>query len=123
MGKIYKMKAHVASAVNAFTLLIMGGWGYFSTNAPTALIPVFFGVILLVTNNGIRNEHKVMSHIAVFLTLLITIALFKPFSSAMADGDALGMVRTGLMALTSMIALFAFIKSFRAARKRREANS
>lgn len=113
------MKAHTASAINAFVLLAMGAWGYQSTNAPTALIPVFIGVILLVCNNGIRLDNKVMSHIAVVLTLLILVALIKPFTGAMSDGDNMGMLRVGAMLLTSAIAMIAFVKSFIDARKRR----
>jgi len=115
------MKAHVASAINAYTLILMGGWGYFATSAPTALIPVFFGVILLVTNNGIRHENKVMSHIAVVLTFLLIGALMKPFMGAMGDGDTMGIVRVGLMLLTTIVAFVSFIMSFVAAKKKRKA--
>lgn len=115
------MKAHIASAMNAYTLILMGGWGYFATNAPTALIPVFFGVILLVCNNGIRYENKIMSHIAVVLTFLLIGALMKPFMGAMGDGDTMGMVRVGLMLLTTIIAFISFIMSFIAAKKKRQA--
>ena len=111
------MKAHKASAINAYTLIVMGGWGYFTTNAPTALIPVFIGVILLVLNNGIKFDNKVMAHIAVVLTLLILVALVRPFMGNLNEGDTMGMVRVGLMLLTTAIAFVSFIQSFIAARK------
>lgn len=114
------MKAHTASAINAFTLLVMGGWGYSATQQPTALIPVFIGVILLVCNNGIRYNNKIMAHIAVGLTALILFALFRPLMGsikAAGSGDYLKLIRVGLMMLTSAIALVAFILNFRAARK------
>lgn len=115
------MKAHVASAFNAYTLLIMGGWGYSVTQAPTALIPVFLGVILLVCNNGIKYDNKIMAHIAVVLTFLLIGALMKPFMGAVSDGDTMGMVRVGLMLLTTIIAFIAFIMNFIAAKKKRKA--
>lgn len=111
------MAPQVASAIHAFTLLGVGITGYVITNSQTALIPVVFAVVLLVCNNGIKYQHKIMSHLAVVLTLLVTIALLKPFSSAMADGDTWGMVRVGAMLITGIIAMVSFIRSFMANRK------
>jgi len=73
------MNAHKASLINAVTLIAMGAWGYFGslTPSPTALIPVFIGVILMVLNNGIKYDNKVIAHIAVVLTFVILIALSK----------------------------------------------
>lgn len=113
------MQAHVASAIHGFTLLGVGIVGYVITKSNTALIPVFFSVIILVCNNGIRDQHKIMSHIAVVLTLFVTVALVKPFSANLAQGDTWGMVRVGAMLLTGVIAMVAFIRSFIAARKAR----
>ena len=117
--KYLTMNAHTASAINAFSLIALGGWGYFDGRSVTALIPVFFGVILLVLNQGIKNENKVVAHIAVLLTLLIFVALIKPFMGAMDDGRTTAMIRVGLMILTSLFAMVFFIKSFRDARKAR----
>ncbi len=116
------MKAHTASAINAYTLVVMGLLGFWATKgpdqSPTVWIPVAFGVILLVLNNGIKYQHKVQSHIAVILTLLITIALIKPLQGRIADADTWGIVRVGLELLTSVIAMIFFIKSFSDARKK-----
>ena len=111
------MNAAKASLINAATLLIMGVWGYVVTNSPTALIPVGFGVVLLALNNGVKKENKIIAHIAVVLTLLIIPGLIKPFSSAVSDGDSMGMLRVGLMILTSIYAMIYFVKSFIDARK------
>ena len=40
------MNAHTASLVNAILLISIGGWGYFESSSPSALIPVIIGVIL-----------------------------------------------------------------------------
>ncbi len=113
------MKPHVASAINAAALILLGAWGYFGNDSrpPTALIPVVFGVLLLVMNQGVKNENKAMAHVAVVLTLLITVALVKPLMGAMEKGDNMATVRVGIMLLTSFLAMITFIRSFIAARK------
>lgn len=113
------MNAGNANLLNAVVLVGMGMWGYLgsASPSPTALIPVVIGVILFVMTNFIRNHHKVVSHIAVVLTLLILVALIKPLTGAMGRGDNMATMRIGLMMLTSAIAFVAFIKSFIDARK------
>ena len=108
-----------ANFINAAVLIVMGAWGYFGSESPspTALIPVVVGAILFVMTNSIRNHNKVVAHIAVLLTLLILVALIKPFTSAMGRADSMAMIRVGLMMLTSLIAMIAFVKSFIDARK------
>lgn len=113
------MNAHTASAIHAFSLIVMGGWGYFDGRAITALIPVFFGVILLVLNQGIKNENKVIAHIGVLLTVLILFALIKPFLSSLDNDNTAATIRVSVMILTSIFATVFFVKSFRDARKAR----
>ena len=64
------MSAHTASLVNAIILITIGGWGYFESGSPTSLIPVFIGALLVLLNKGIKNQNKVIAHIAVLVTLL-----------------------------------------------------
>ena len=73
-----------ANLLNALCLIAMSIWGYLETNAPTALIPLIFGVLLLVLTNSIRNHSKTIAHIAVGITLLALIALIaKPLQGAL----------------------------------------
>ena len=51
-----------------------GPLGLFELSAPTAFIPVGFGVMLLACS-GVKAQNKVVAHIAVLLTLLILVAL------------------------------------------------
>ncbi len=113
------MNAANANLLNAVVLVAMGAWGYFGSDSPspTALIPVFIGAILFVMTNSVRNHNKVVAHIAVVLTLLIFVALLKPFSAAMGREDSMAMVRVGLMLATSLVAMIYFVKSFIDARK------
>ena len=60
------MKPHKISFVNAITLISFGLWGYIDVDySPTALIPVIFGVIILILNPGLKRENKVVAHIVV----------------------------------------------------------
>ena len=114
--------APLANLINALVLIAMSAWGYLSSDNPslTALIPAAFGVALLACQPGVRSENKAIAHIAVLLTLVVIAALFMPLSGAISRSDTLAIVRVGLMQLTSVIAMIAFIRSFIAARKARE---
>ena len=61
--------------INALVLIAMGLWGYLELSSPTALIPVGFGVVLLLCYQGVKNQNKIIAHVAVLLTLLLLIAL------------------------------------------------
>ena len=69
------MKTYQANLLNSIVLIIIGLWGYFEVVSPTALIPVFFGLVLLLCNGGVKKENKVIAHIVVLLTLLLLVAL------------------------------------------------
>lgn len=106
-----------ANLLNAVCLIAMSIWGYYGTNAPTALIPLIFGVVLLVLTNSIRNHNKIVAHIAVGLTLVALIAICaKPLQGALEEGG-MKLVRVGAMVLTGVIALVTFIMSFVKARR------
>lgn len=116
------MNAYKAHLLNALTLMIMGAWGYFSTNAPTSLIPVFLGVVLLSFSQGVKNENKALAHVAVIVTLLGLIAIVvKPLMVALNSDDLMKQIRTIAMTVTSTIALIFFVKSFIDAGKARRA--
>jgi len=116
------MNAHKASLINAILLVALGAWGYFSsvTPSPTALIPVGFGVILLALSGGIKKENKVIAHIAVVLTFLVALGLAMAFKGTISRGNTLGMVRVGIMIISTIVAIVYFVKSFRDARIARE---
>lgn len=117
------MKPFQANLVNAVVLIVLGLWGYLSseTPSPTALIPVGFGVLFALATPPFKKENKVVAHIIVLLTLLIIIALFMPLRGALGRGDTLAAVRVGIMIATSVVAMVIYIKSFIDARKAREA--
>ncbi len=111
---------YVSSLINAIILVIFGIWGYIAGGSVTALIPVAFGVILLILYPGVKKEAMVPAHIAVLLTLIVTIALLKPLGAAWDRSDGPAMVRTAIMFASSLLALIYFIKSFRDVRRKRK---
>ena len=55
------MKVYKLSFVNAITLISFGLWGYIDVNfSPTALIPVIFGIIILLLNPGLKKENPMV---------------------------------------------------------------
>jgi cytochrome b len=115
------MKPFIFTLVNAITLVVMGLWGYFSSNDPsvTAFIPVAAGVILLLLSPGIRNQNRHVAHAAVILTLILFIALFKPLSGSLSRHDSAATTRILIMMFTSLLSLTFYIRSFIEARKQR----
>ena len=112
------MKAHTASLINGLVLVIMGLWGAMATdfNSPTAFIPVGVGFIILLLNNYMKKEDKVISHIIVVLTVLIALALIMPLRRAISTDNTMALVRMILMILSCILAIWYFIQSFRSAR-------
>lgn len=127
-GYFRVMKAHQANMLNALVLIAMGLWGYFGADAAdrsmTALIAPAFGAILLFCTPGVKSENKAVAHVAVLLTFLLLVMLVAmPLPARLnADpADPMGLFRVIAMIATSALAMFFFIKSFRDARKAREA--
>ena len=106
------MKSSKANLLNSIVLILLGLWGYFDTNAITALIPVIFGVVLFLCNNGVKKENKVVAHVAVFLTLLILIALVGMRLPKSLENPGVGLYRVLAMITTSALAMISFIQSF-----------
>mgnify|MGYP001792152798 CR=1 FL=1 len=117
------MKPHIASLINAILLIVLPAWSYLTSDTPsiTALIPTFFGAVLLLCYPGIKSENKIIAHVAVLLTLLILFGLVKPLTGAIGRGDSLAIGRVVVMIISTVVALVIFIQSFIQARKKREA--
>lgn len=108
------MKPYLINLINAIILIAMGAWSYLGSDTPskTALIPVFFGIVLFIVTPQFRKGNRVIAHIAVILTLFIFIALFKPLTGAINRSDSLAISRVVIMMVSSLLALIIFIKSF-----------
>jgi len=112
------MNAYKANLINSISLIVFGIWGYIDVSAITALIPTAFGAILLACTSGIKNQNKIISHIAVLLTLLILFALLGMRLPKSIESGDIGLYRVLFMCGTSLIAMIYFVKSFIAARKK-----
>ena len=114
------MKAHTTSLISSILLIAMSAWGYLSSETPsiTALIPLFFGVILLLCYPGIKSENKIIAHVAVVLTLLAIFGLIKPLTGAIERVDNMAIMRIALMIFTSILVMITFIRSFIIARRK-----
>ena len=112
------MNATKANLINSLSLIGFGLWGYFEVTSPTALIPVGFGVILLLCYNGVKNNNKIIAHIAVLLTLLILAALLGMRLPKSLESGGAGLFRVIAMCTTSAISMVYFVKSFIEARKK-----
>tara|TARA_S200000501_G_C20802392_1_gene734656 strand:+ start:1217 stop:1567 length:351 start_codon:yes stop_codon:yes gene_type:complete len=108
------MNATKANLLNSFVLIAVGGWGYFDGDGKsiTALIPVIFGVVLLLCYSGIKKQNKVIAHIAVLVTFICLLGLFMPLNGAIERGNDTAVVRVSAMIVSSLTALIFFIKSF-----------
>ena len=112
------MKTYQINFFNALILILVGLWGFIDVDySPTALIPVFFGVILLLCSNGVKNENKVIAHVAVLFTLLILVALVGMRLPKSLESGGAGLFRVIIMIITSSVSMISFIQSFIAARK------
>ena len=113
------MKPHKISLIHAIALVALGSFGALSSESMTAWIPTVFGVLLLACNRGVKNENKVVAHVAVLLTLLIVIGLVKPLQGALGREDMAAAARVATMLGLSVVALATFVKSFMDARKKK----
>jgi len=115
------MKTHIASLINAITLMLFGLWAYLtSETSMTALIPVFIGGVLLILNPGVKKEAKIPAHVAVLLTLIIFIGLMKPLIGALERSNTIGIVRVSVMLFSTALALVSFIRNFIDVRNQRK---
>jgi hypothetical protein len=107
--------------INSIALISMSAWGYVDTNSFTALIPAFFGIILLILGTMLTNEKlvKLSAHLVVLFTLLILLALVIQVLPGVIERGGIGLIRVIFMISSSAIAMIIFIKSFIDNRKSR----
>ena len=111
------MNNSTINIINSISLIAMGIWGYIDVSSVTALIPAFFGAALILCTNGLKKDNKMISHIAVLLTLLILGALLGMRLPKSIDQGGIGLIRVIIMIGTSAVAMLFFINSFIRARR------
>lgn len=101
--------------INAIVLLGLGAWIASGASSLTAWIPVGCGMILGYLYPGVKKQSKIVSHIAVTLTLVVLIALIlKPLQAALSatNSNNILLICIIIMIFTSAAAVIAFIASF-----------
>lgn len=108
--------------LNAIVLIILGLWGYLGsqTPSPTALIPVFAGILLLSFVKGVKDGNRIIAHLAVLITFVLIIAFVKPLTGAIGRGDNGAIIRVVAMMISGIVTMVYFVRSFIAVRKARE---
>ena len=119
-----------AATIFGILLIANGLYGYTGgeVKSVTALIPAFFGIAILLCgivsalNDSLRKH---LMHFSAFAALLGAVASGGRLFSTMGKEDANSFVQLNLaiMAVLCIGYVVVCIKSFRAARKRREAES
>ncbi len=101
------MTAPTANLINAAALIGLSLWAYFANgmSSETTLIPVAFGVLLLGHHLWLKGGSRVALALVTILTLIIAYALWTPLSSSINKGEALPIIRVGIMMATSIFAL------------------
>jgi hypothetical protein len=85
----------------------------------TALIPAVFGLILLPMSKGIKNDNKVIAHVAVVLVLIVLIMIGKMFVSSL-NADVIvwrKAVLFGVITFSSIWAMKQYVAGFIAKKK------
>ena len=111
------MNPYKANLLNYLSLIIIGFWGYFESSSVTALIPVVFGFVLFACSKGVKNQNKIIAHVAVLFTLIILLALVGMRLPKSIGSGGIGLVRVLVMISTSALAMIYFVKSFIEARR------
>jgi hypothetical protein len=115
----------------ASLLILLGAAGFLATgsHAPTALIPAFFGIVLLIlgllARTGDPKRRMLLMHIAVtlgFLGFLGTVTSFAGFAR-MVHGEVVArpaaVVEKSVMAILTLIYVLLCVRSFITARRAR----
>jgi hypothetical protein len=111
---------HIVNLIYSFFLIVLGIAGFLLRYLDvgdfqyTALIPAAFGIVLLPLGNGIKRQHKVISHVAVLLTFFL--AIFALVMVIINAGDGFLLSRRGiiftLILISSFIVLGIYIARF-----------
>jgi len=66
---------------------------------------------------SLRRENKVVAHIVVLLTIILTVALIVPLRGALNRDDLFAALRIGIMLAGCVVAMVAYFRSFIEARR------
>lgn len=99
------MNIYKIMRVNALMLIVLGVYGYFVSESPTALIAPGIGIVLLILSFSVKNENKTAAHVAVVVTFVSAIMFF-------VTGFLRGNIIVLIMAVFTIFALVLYIMDF-----------
>ena len=108
------MKLHTISLINGIVLVLTGLWAYIvpEVRSITALIPVFFGLAILILNKGVKLYYRGIANAVMILTFLVLAGLLIPLKGAIERNDTTALIQVIIMMVASLISLVFFIRRF-----------
>ena len=105
------MTISIINIINSIVLIAMGFWGYVEVSSPTALIPVFFGIIIglltFISQRFPRLEKPTLV-VACLFTFLILFALTGMRLPKSLESGGIGLIRVLVMISTSTLSVIIF---------------
>ena len=105
------MTAHTASAINAYTVLVLGMIGIKMSFDKEVMdfVPVMLSVFLLILNNSIKYFNRTPAYVAYGITLLLIYFLSKELVSIWNTDEVFCKVRLTVMLVSSLPPLYFLI--------------
>lgn len=107
------MSTHTIHLVNALTLMALSFLTYVMSLNPSGydLMPLFFGIVLLALNNGVKYGLKAQTRAAAMLSGICSLSLLPFFLSSLGGDDIWRTLKVGLMLITSLVAAYQLSKT------------
>ena len=113
------MNTYKTTVFGSIFIIIISTWGAIEASfSPTAFIPLVIAVLLLLCSKGVKQENKIIAHVAVLLALLCFLGLFMALKGTLDRNNLTGTYRVISMIIASGIILVSYINSFIQARRK-----
>lgn len=114
------MKAHVATAIHAYLLILVGLYKFNDSSAPIdLLVSVVFAVPLLTLNSGVKYGIKPALNISTFLSLSSVIVLSGSFCKSWYKSDLTTTFANALVVVSGILALIILLVYFITERRKK----
>lgn len=102
------MTAHTASAINAYTVLVLGMIGIKMSFEKELMdfIPIMLSVFLLILNNSVKYFNRTPAYVVYGITILLIYLLSTELMDVWNTDETFCKVRLGIMILTCLPPLY-----------------
>lgn len=106
------MKTHHVNLLNGIVLIVIGLWAYATTTdeTATALIPVAFGSLFVITVPPFRSGNPLTANILTLLSGLLIIALLLSLWRSIREDAGIPVFHLTVMLLSSSVAFFYLLR-------------